>query len=76
MFCDGSVLFTLITAAVTAFSMLGGVMASFSGARASAALWNGRTPAELADTINRGFAIGFGVGLPFATLAFIIVFAG
>jgi hypothetical protein len=63
----------LIEAAVTAVSVLGGVMAWQSGFAAAQAMSQRQTPAVLTRWINEGIGEGFLWGAPLAVLAFIIL---
>lgn len=60
----------LIEAAVTAVSILGGVMALFSGYAAARAMSRRRAPSVLSQWINEGIGEGFTVGAPLAALIF------
>lgn len=62
----------LLEAAVTAVSILGGVMAYMSGYSASQAMAEHQPSDVLAQRINEGIAEGFAAGWPLAILAFII----
>jgi hypothetical protein len=62
----------LFEAAVSGFSVLGGMMASYSGFRAALAIRAGRSSEEIAAEINLGVGIGFLDGASPALLAFTI----
>ncbi|MGH2975322.1 MAG: hypothetical protein ACRDLL_10720 [Solirubrobacterales bacterium] len=62
----------LLETAVTAVSILGGVMACTSGYAASQAMAEGQRPEILGQRVNEGIAEGFAVGWPLAVLVFII----
>lgn len=64
---------TLIEAAVTAASVLGGLMAYYSGLGAAEAVAEERPAAELAQAVNEGIAEGFKWGSPLAAIIFMIV---
>jgi hypothetical protein len=62
-----------LEAVIAGFSVLGGVMAYFSGFAASTAISQGRPPSEVAHKIDRGLAFGFNLGAPAAILALMIM---
>lgn len=62
----------LLEAAVTAISILGGVMAYASGYSASRAMAEHQPPDTLSQQVNEGIGEGFAAGWPLAILAFII----
>lgn len=62
----------LLEAAVTAVSILGGVMAYASGYSASQAMAERQPPDVLGQRVNEGIGEGFASGWPLAILAFII----
>ncbi len=62
----------LLETAVTAVSILGGVMAYTSGYAASHAMAEDQRPEILGQRVNEGIAQGFAVGWPLAILVFII----
>lgn len=62
-----------LEALIAAFSVLGGVMAYFSGFEASTAYSQGRSPEEVARRIDSGLALGFNVGAPAAIAALIVM---
>lgn len=63
----------LLEAAVAAFSVLGGVMAYFSGYLAAQALAQRQPPHAVAERINEGIGEGFTWGSAPALAALIIV---
>lgn len=62
----------LLQAAVTAVSMLGGLMAYTSGHFAAHAMAERQPPEVLAQRVNEGIGRGFAAGWPLATVALII----
>lgn len=62
----------LLEAIVTAFSVLGGGMAYWSGFNAAQALADGEPPSALANAIDRGIGEGFTIFSRLAPLALII----
>jgi hypothetical protein len=62
----------LLQAAVTAVSMLGGLMAYTSGHFAAHAMAERQPPEILAQCVNEGIGRGFAAGWPIATAALII----
>jgi hypothetical protein len=62
----------LLEAAVTAVSILGGVMAYKSGYSATRAMAECRPPDILSQRVNEGLGEGFAAGWPLAILAYII----
>jgi hypothetical protein len=62
----------LLQAAVTAVSVLGGVMAFMSGYFATQTMAAEKPPNVLAHRINEGIGRGFAVGWPMAVSALII----
>ena len=62
----------LFAAAVTGFSVLGGVMATYSGFRAAFAMRAGRPAQEVGIAVNTGLGAGFLDGAIPAMLAFMI----
>lgn len=62
----------LLQAAVTAVSLLGGLMAYTSGYFAAQAMAERQPSDVLAQRVNEGIARGFLAGWPIATLALII----
>jgi hypothetical protein len=69
----GSPIYALLQAVIAAASVLGGLMAFFSGWRASQARAAGHSPASLQVAINDGIADGFDRDLGLAILALLIV---
>lgn len=63
----------LLEAAVTAFSILGGAMAYFSGYLAAQAIYEHQPPHVVAQRVNEGIGEGFTKGALPAILALIIV---
>jgi hypothetical protein len=70
---SGPAAYVLLEAVIAAASVLGGLMAFFSGWRASQARASGASPASLQEAINVGIAVGFDRGLGLAILALLIV---
>jgi hypothetical protein len=64
---------SLIEAAVVAISVLGGMMAYFSGYAAAQAISEQQPPDILSQQINEGIGEGFSWGWPAAILALIIM---
>jgi len=62
----------LLQAAVTAVSLLGGLMAYASGYFAAQAMAERQSPDVLSQRVNEGIARGFLAGWPIASLALII----
>jgi hypothetical protein len=62
----------LVDAAVTAVSVLGGVMACCSGYLAARALAEDRPPSLIAQRVNEGVGEGFLIGAPAAVVTLII----
>ena len=62
-----------LEALIAAFSVLGGLMAYFSGYAASNALGQEQPPENITKSINEGLGVGFEVGVPSATLALMIM---
>jgi hypothetical protein len=58
---------------VTGFSILGGLMAYFSGYNAHRALARDDLPLAVAQSINEGVGEGFELGVPAAIVALMIV---
>ncbi len=63
----------LLEAIIAAFAVLGGVMAYFSGFEAFAALLRNSSRIVVAERINQGMGVGFGVGVPAAVVALMIM---
>jgi|GEM_PF-782954 hypothetical protein len=64
---------TLLEAIIAAFAVLGGTMAYFSGFEAFVAIRHGSSPPVVAERINQGIGVGFGVGFPAALFALMIM---
>jgi hypothetical protein len=62
-----------LEAIIAAFSVLGGVMAYFSGYAAYRGLREESTLTNVADDINQGLGVGFALGVPSAILALMIM---
>jgi len=62
-----------LEALIAAFSVLGGLMAYFSGYAASNALSQDLPTENITKCINEGLGAGFEVGVPSATLALMIM---
>ena len=62
-----------LEALIAGFSMLGGVMAYFSGFEAYRALTQNESPSTVAHSINEGIGIGFEIGAPAALLTLMII---
>jgi hypothetical protein len=58
---------------IAAFSVLGGVMAYFSGYAASNALGQDMPSGKVSAGINQGLGVGFEVGVPSAIMALMIM---
>lgn len=69
---DAATLPGLLEAAVTAVSILGGVMAYESGLAAAQSVAEGQSAEVLGQRVNEGIAKGFVWGWPLSVLAFII----
>jgi len=63
----------LIEIAVTAMSVMGGVMAYSSGSAALGSVLAGEAPELLGEKVNRGLAWGFMIGLPTGTVTSILL---
>ncbi|HKI65773.1 MAG TPA: hypothetical protein VJ989_00715 [Solirubrobacterales bacterium] len=63
----------LLESIIAAFAVLGGTMAYFSGFEAFAAVLRNSSPAIVAERINQGMGVGFGVGVPAAVIALMIM---
>jgi hypothetical protein len=70
---DPSTTREFLEALVAAFSVLGGVMAYFSGFEAYRALAQNESPSTVAHSINEGIGTGFEVGAPAAFWALMIM---
>ena len=57
---------------IAGFSVLGGVMACYSGHAACLALAHDESPPAVAHSINKGIAEGFEAGAPLAIVALMI----
>jgi len=62
-----------LEAIIAAFSVLGGVMAYFSGYAAYRGLREGSDPSAVAGEINEGPGEGFALGVPSAMLSLMIM---
>lgn len=62
-----------LEALVAAFSVLGGIMAYFSGYAAANDLGQDLSPGRVAASVNEGLGVGFEVGVPSAILALMII---
>ncbi len=62
-----------LEAVIAAFSVLGGVMAYFSGYAASRALDRNEPPEIVAQSINEGVGVGFDVGVLSSIVALMIM---
>ena len=70
---DSASVRALLEAIIAGFAVLGGTMAYFSGFEAFAALLRSSSPTIIAERINQGIGVGFGVGVPAAVIALIIM---
>ncbi|HEY5815232.1 MAG TPA: hypothetical protein VIS95_02710 [Solirubrobacterales bacterium] len=62
-----------LEALIAGFSVLGGIMAYFSGLEAYRALARNEAPSAVAHSINEGISNGFEIGMPMASLALMIM---
>lgn len=62
-----------LEALIASFSVLGGVMAYYSGNAAYRALARDESPPVVAHRINEGLGAGFEVGVPAAIVALMIM---
>jgi len=62
-----------LEAIIAAFSVLGGLMAYFSGFNAYRSLIRGHAPPVLAHAVNAGLGEGFAAGTPGALIALMIM---
>ena len=62
-----------LEAIIAAFSVLGGVMAYYSGYAGYQALAQDQPPSSLAHEINQGIGEGFALGVPAAIMALMIM---
>lgn len=62
-----------LEALIAGFSVLGGVMAYFSGFEAYRALARNETPSAVAHSVNEGIGAGFEIGVPMASIALMIM---
>jgi len=62
-----------LEAVIAAFSVLGGVMAYFSGYAAYHGLRDGSAPSAVAEEINESLGEGFALGVPSAMLSLMIM---
>jgi hypothetical protein len=69
---DAAAAHTLLEAAVTGVSILGGAMAYESGLAAAEAVAEAQTPEILSQRVNEGMAKGFVWGWPLSVVTLII----
>lgn len=75
MLIDALLISAFLDAAIAAFSVLGGIMAAYSGLRAAVFYLPARTVEGLGDEINKGIAIGFVLGTLPALMAAVLPIA-
>lgn len=62
-----------LEALIAGFSVLGGIMAYYSGDAACRAIARNESPPVIAHKINEGLGAGFEVGVPAAVVALMIM---